>query len=60
MALKDLSGKTVYELEQEDFETLFCRRCKDYPQCPRDELKMKGCQLLVDSGLYDTCLQKRS
>ena len=59
MALKDLSGKTVYELEREDFEKLFCQQCKEYPHCPRDDLKVKGCQLLVDSGVYDTYLRKR-
>lgn len=60
MALKDLSGKTVYELEGEDFEMLFCQHCKEYPQCPRGDLKIKSCQLLVASGVYDTCLRKRS
>jgi hypothetical protein len=29
MTLKDLSGKTVYDLEFEDFEKLYCRQCKD-------------------------------
>ena len=60
MPLKDLSGKTVYDLEREDFEKLFCQLCKEYPQCLRDELTLKGCKLLVDSGLYDRCLRKRS
>jgi len=59
MALTDLSGKTVYELDREDFEKLFCHHCKESAKCPRDDLRVKGCQLLVDSGLYDTCLRKR-
>ncbi len=59
MALTDLTGMTVYELDREDFEKLFCHRCKEYPQCPRDDLKVKVCRLLVDSGVYDTCLRKR-
>ena len=59
MSLKDLTGKTVYELDREDFEKLFCHHCKEYPQCPRDDLRVKGCQLLVDSGVYDTCYRKR-
>ena len=29
MPLKDLSGKTVYDLEIEDFEKLFCQRCHE-------------------------------
>ena len=60
MPLTDLTGKTVYELDRETFEKLFCRPCKEYPKCPRGDLKVKGCQLLVDSGLYDSCLRKRS
>ena len=60
MALTDLRGKTVYDLDRADFEKLFCHRCKEYPKCPRDDLSVKGCQLLVDSGVYDTCLRKRN
>ena len=59
MALRDLSGKTVYELEREDFEKLFCQQCKEYPHCLRDDKRRLGCKLLVDSGVYDTCLRKR-
>jgi len=57
--VKDLSGKTVYDLEPEDFEKLFCQQCKEHSQCPRDELKLTGCKLLVDSGVFDSCLRKR-
>jgi len=60
MPLKDLSGKTVYDLEREDFEKLFCQQCKEYSQCPRGEKRILGCKLLVDSGLYDSCLRKRA
>ena len=60
MPLKDLSGKTVYDLDREDFEKLFCQHCREYPKCPRDELRLKGCKLLVDSGVYYSCLRKRN
>jgi len=60
MALTDLRGKAVYDLDREDFEKLFCHDCKEYPKCPRDDLRLKGCQLLVDSGVFDICLRKRS
>ena len=60
MPLKDLSNKTGYDLEREDFEKLFCQQCKEYPQCPRDDLRIRGCKLLVDSGLYDGCLRKQA
>ena len=58
MSLKDLSGKTANDLEQEDFEKLFCQRCREYEECPRDDLKIAGCKLLVDSGLFDKLYRK--
>jgi len=30
VSIQDLKGKTVYELEPEEFEKLFCQRCCDY------------------------------
>ncbi len=59
MALKDLRGKSVYELDQADFERLFCHQCKEYPGCPGGDVKVKACQLLVDSGVFDSCMRKR-
>ena len=52
MPLKDLSGKTVYDLDGEDFEELFCRQCHEYEECPRDDRKILGCKALwtVDYG----------
>jgi len=52
MPLKDLSGKTVYDLEKEDFELLFCCYCREYEHCPRDEKKILGCKAFIDSGLW--------
>ena len=34
MTLKDLSGKSVYGLDREDFEKLFCQHCLEYEECP--------------------------
>ena len=59
MGLKDLSGKTVYELESEDFEKLFCQHCEEYQDCPKDDKKILGCKAFVDSGLWDAFYQKR-
>ena len=53
MPLKDLSGKTIYDLEIEDFEKLFCQRCQDYEHCSRDEKKILSCKAFIDSGLWD-------
>ena len=55
MAFGDLSGKTVYELKAEEFDMLFCRRCRKKPECDRSASAMSACQLLIDDGVwYDT------
>ncbi len=60
MPLKDLSGKTVYELELEDFEKLFCQHCKDYGICDKYPRTVNMCMGLIDSGVWDRQLRKRS
>ena len=58
MPLKDLSGKTVLDLEKEDFEKLFCWRCHEYQYCNRSDRKILGCKAIVDSGLWDKFYRK--
>lgn len=53
MSLKDLSNKTIYDLEGDDFELLFCRQCRECQGCPKGDKKLLICKLLVDSGLWD-------
>ena len=60
MPLKDLTGKTVYELEQEDFEELFCRHCKDGGICVKDPKTINICMQLIDSGVWDRHFRKRN
>jgi hypothetical protein len=60
MPLKDLSGKTVHDLEPEDFEKLFCRQCRYYRwACDRRLKDINACQLLIDSGTWDSLYRKR-
>ena len=60
MPLKDLSGKTVYDLEPEDFEKLFCSLCRFYAEdCERSFKSMSICQFLVDSGVWNKLYRKR-
>ena len=59
MPLKDLSGKTVYDLEREDFEKLFCQQCKDCGICVKDPKTIIICRQLVDSGVWDLLFRKR-
>ena len=53
--MKDLSGKTVHDLELEDFEKLFCFRCRflktDY--CRQPDSEMEFCKRLIDCGFWD-------
>jgi hypothetical protein len=58
MPLKDLSGRTVYDLEFEDFEKLFCRQCKDCGICDKDPKSVDICMSLIDSGIWDKHLRK--
>jgi len=59
MALKDISGKTVHDLDREDFEKLFCQQCHEYDDCARDNKKILGCKAFVDSGLWDAFYRRR-
>jgi hypothetical protein len=60
MALKDLSGKTVYDLEFEDFEKLYCWQCKENGICDKDPKTVNICMGLIDSGVWDRQLRKHS
>ena len=59
MPLKDLIGKTVYEIELEDFEKLFCHQCKEKPRCDQAPKTVDICQLLIDQGIWDSLYRKR-
>ena len=58
MPLKDFSGKTVYDLDREDFERLFCQHCHEYEECDRNDKKILGCKAFVDSGLWGKFYRK--
>jgi len=59
MPLKDLNGKTVYDLEHKDFEKLFCRKCRYYPaDCEQSFKIMNACQFLIDTGVWDSLYRK--
>ncbi len=52
VSIQDLKGKTVYELEPEEFEKLFCQRCCDYGSCSRKPTRMVHCRVLVEVGRW--------
>jgi hypothetical protein len=49
--LKDLKGKTVYDLTMEEFIGLFCPQCKDCGICVKDPKTINICMGLIDSGV---------
>ena len=57
--LKDLSGKTIYDLESEDFEKLFCHQCKNQGICTKDDKTVNICMGLIDSGAWDLAFRKQ-
>ena len=57
MPLKDLSGKTVYDLEKEDFKKLFCHR--DCGICTKDPKTINICMGLIDRDVWDIAFRKR-
>ena len=59
MLLKDLSGKTIYDLESEEIGALFCSVCKERPRCDQDFKTMNICQQLIDGGIWDSLYRKR-
>ena len=60
MSLKDLSGKCVYDLDFEDFEKLFCKHCIQVGVCDKDPKSVNVCMGLIDSGVWDRQLRRRS
>jgi hypothetical protein len=60
MPLKDLSGKTVHDLEPDEFKKLYCSQCRYYQQlCERRFKDINACHLLIDSGTWDSLYRKR-
>jgi len=59
MPLKDLRGKTVYDLELEDFINLFCWQCKDCGICAKNPKTVNSCRQLIDTGVWDIVLRKQ-
>ena len=47
--MQDLK-RTIYQLEPEEFEKLFCQRCSDYDSCSRKPTRMVHCKVLIEIG----------
>lgn len=57
--LLNLSSKTACDLDPEDFEKLFCWRCREYEECQRKDTNIISCEAFVDSGLWDKFYRKQ-
>jgi len=55
----DLSGKSVYYLDQDQFEKLFCRHCKESESCGKTPDAIHSCMGLLDSGVWDAAFRRR-
>ena len=55
--MQDLK-RTVYELEPEEFEKLFCQRCSDHDSCSRKPTRMVHCRVSVEVGRWGEFYEK--
>lgn len=57
----DLTGKNVFDLKPEDFEKLFCHRCRYYPDgCRRRLGDISACKQLIDDGKWDGSYRRKA
>ena len=47
--MQDLK-RTIYQLEPEEFEKLFCQWCSDHDSCSRKPTRMVHCKVLIEIG----------
>jgi len=59
MSIKNIIDKTVYDIEPEDFEKLFCLRCKDEKGCSKSVAATAICRVSVDLGIWDRDFRKQ-
>jgi len=57
VSMQDLK-RTVYELEPEEFEKLFCQRCSDHDSCSRKPTRMVHCRVSVEVGRWGEFYEK--
>ena len=51
--MRNLSGKTIFDLDAEDFRLLFCRICKYQDECHKHSNEnISECRELVDNGSW--------
>lgn len=49
--MQDLK-RTIYQLEPEEFEKLFCQWCSDHDSCSRKPTRMVHCKVLIEIGRW--------
>lgn len=58
--MPNLSGKTPYDLEQEDFEELFCSRCIMVDCCDKETEDRLLCAGQIDCGEWDSVFRTQN
>lgn len=59
MPIKDILDKTVYDIEPEYFNKLFCSRCKGEGKCSKSPTAMTVCRVNVEMGIWDRDCRKQ-
>ncbi len=59
MSLKNIKDKTIYDIEPDDFEKLFCSRCNDERDCSKSATVITICRVSIDLGAWDRGCRKQ-
>ena len=59
MPLKYIPYKAAYDLKAEDFNKLFCCRCKGEAKCSKSLTAMKICWVNIEVGIWDRDCRKQ-
>jgi hypothetical protein len=59
MSLRELSGKTVFELDSQTFIDLFCDYCRFNGFCMKYDHNLHNCKCFVNEGIFDKFFKKK-
>jgi predicted nucleic-acid-binding Zn-ribbon protein len=59
MSLRELSGKTVFELDRQTFIGLYCDYCRFTEFCAKYDRAVQNCKCFVNEGIFDRFFRKK-
>ena len=59
MPLRDILDKTAHDIEPEDFDRLFCPRCKGEGKYSKSPMAMTICRVNVEVGIWGRDCRKQ-